>query len=399
MTFPVDTFFTFNIAILVLFLGQYVSKKSVYLRRFSIPDPLAGGLICALVLALVNVLLNVKVTFATEPRDFFLVYFFAAIGLRANIMDLVSGGKPLAILIAVSTVFLILQNLTGMTAATVFGLDPLIGLVSGSVSLVGGVGTTVAWAPIFEDQLGLTGAQEIGIACNTVGMIAACLIGGPIAQRLMYRHKIAGSNDRDLEVGALEGESRGPALHYYDVLKGIFSINMVCAIGFALHLSLTEAGVVVPLFVPVLVCGILYNNIGQLLAPKVSRAGRNRGVALISDISLGIFLSMALMSMDLLTVWASIDYVAFVMALQILLAILYAYFIVFRAMGRDYDATVVSAGFGGIALGSTATAVLNMTQVVQRFGASHKAFLIVPLTCGFFIDLANSAIIGWFAGV
>ncbi|WP_310621517.1 sodium/glutamate symporter [Flexibacterium corallicola] len=399
MEYAANDFITFNLAIMVLFVGRYLSQKSVFLRKFSIPDPLAGGLLCAIIIALLTIFFNFKITFASEPRDFLLVYFFAAIGLRAKITDLATGGVPLVILIIISTVFIFLQNLVGIGAAVAYGLDPVLGVVAGSVSLVGGVGTTVAWAPIFESQLGIENATEIGIACNTVGMISACLIGGPIAQRLIYKHKIRGTGDANLEVGEVYDADQKGDFHYYNVLRAIFLINIAVTLGWFLHQALTSSGVVIPLFVPVLVAGIIINNVGLLIAPKVDRRKRNKGIALISDISLGGFLSMALMSMDLLSVWQSIGFVALVMSLQILLAVLYALFIVFRFMGKDYDATVVSAGFGGIALGSTATAVLNMTSVAQKYGASHKAFLIVPLVCGFFIDLTNAVIIGLFTGL
>ncbi|MDD7909923.1 sodium/glutamate symporter [Pseudovibrio exalbescens] len=394
-----DGFLTVTFAILVLFVGKYATDRFALLRRFTIPDPLVGGLLCAVVLAIAAAFADFAVTFASEPRDFLLILFFAAIGLRANIKDLVQGGLPLLILIAVSSVFLAAQNVIGMAAATLYGYDPLLGVASGSMSLVGGVGTTVAWAPIFSERLGITNAEAIGVACNTVGIIGACVIGGPIAQRLIHKHNLSGSADADLEVGELQGEINQTTLSYYDVLAGIFLINVAVVIGYFMHLFLEEVGVTMPMFVPVLVAGILMNNIGMLFAPKFDRDGRNKGIALVSDMCLGIFLSITLMSMDLISLWSSINYVAFVMTLQILFAVVFALYVVFWAMGRDYDAAVISAGFGGIALGSTATAVLNMTSVAQRYGASHKAFLIVPLTCGFFIDIANSMMIRWFTGL
>ncbi|SDR21261.1 sodium/glutamate symporter [Pseudovibrio sp. Tun.PSC04-5.I4] len=389
----IDPFTTITVAILVLFVGRELVRKNEALRKLTIPDPLAGGLLCAILVTVLTVWWGMKFQFSTEPIDFFLIYFFAAIGLRAKVSDLLTGGKPLIILIIISSVFLGIQNFVGMGAATVYGYPIHTGIIAGSVSLSGGVGTTLAWAPIFASELGVANAQEIGIACNTVGIVSACIIGGPIAQYLMRKHKLAGSHDRNEAVGQNFEDEGKLTLHYYDVLGAVFFINLAIFFGYILYLALKEAGVVIPLFVPVLVMGIFINNVGRMLFRNYDNLGREKGMAMISDISLGIFLSIALMTMDLLIVWQFLGFVTLVMSLQIALAICYSLFIVFPAMGKDYDAAVISAGFGGIALGSTATAVLNMTSVTRQFGASPKAFLIVPLTCGFFIDLMNTWII------
>ncbi len=389
----IDAFTTITIAILVLFVGRELVRKNAALRKLTIPDPLAGGLLCAIIVTVLTIWWGIKFQFSTEPIDFFLIYFFAAIGLRAKVSDLLKGGKPLIILIIVSSVFIGVQNFVGMGAASFYGYPVHTGIIAGSVSLTGGVGTTLAWAPIFASELNVANAQEIGIACNTVGIVAACVIGGPIAQFLMRRHKLAGSVSLDEAVGQNFKDDGKLNLHYYDVLGAVFFINLAIFFGYILYLGLQEAGVVIPVFVPILVMGIIINNVGRIFFRNYDNVGREKGMALISDICLGIFLSIALMTIDLLVVWQFIGFVALVMSLQIALAISYAVIIIFRSMGKDYDAAVISAGFGGIALGSTATAVLNMTSVTRQFGASPKAFLIVPLTCGFFIDLMNTWVI------
>ncbi len=389
----IDAFTTITIAILVLFVGRELVRKNAALRKLTIPDPLAGGLLCAIIVTVITIWWGIKFQFSTEPIDFFLIYFFAAIGLRAKVSDLLKGGKPLIILIIVSSVFIGVQNFVGMGAASFYGYPVHTGIIAGSVSLTGGVGTTLAWAPIFASELNVANAQEIGIACNTVGIVAACVIGGPIAQFLMRRHKLAGSVSLDEAVGQNFKDDGKLNLHYYDVLGAVFFINLAIFFGYILYLGLQEAGVVIPVFVPILVMGIIINNVGRIFFRNYDNVGREKGMALISDICLGIFLSIALMTIDLLVVWQFIGFVALVMSLQIALAISCAVIIIFRSMGKDYDAAVISAGFGGIALGSTATAVLNMTSVTRQFGASPKAFLIVPLTCGFFIDLMNTWVI------
>lgn len=402
----VSAFVSFTLAILLLFAGKALTHALEPLRRYSIPESVVGGFICAACTALLYYGFDLQVQFGLGVRDLLLLYFFAAIGLRTDLSTLLKGGKALAILLALATGYIVLQNLLGMGLADAFGLDARAGLMLGSISLTGGVGTTLAWAPHFVENLGISNAMELGIAGNTVGLIAACLIGGPIARYLLTRHRLQPSAQTRLDVGLSFAEER-PRLDYYGVLWAWMWLNLTLLLGEGLHNLLASTGLTLPEFVSCLMAGIALRNglpplrklmfRNRLLSLKLARASSwgnaREGLALISDICLGLFLTMALMGLRLWELEGLLGLILLVIGLQVLMCVAFTLLVVFRLMGRDYEAAVICAGFGGIALGSTATAVVNMTSVTQQYGAAHRAFILVPLVCGFFIDLANALII------
>ena len=393
-------FVSFTLAIILLFLGKMLTGKVEILRRYSIPEPVIGGFLCAAAVGVAYFAFDLKVTFTLEVRDWLLLYFFAAIGLRADIRTLISGGKPLLILLALATAFIFLQNLAGIGIATAFGMNPKAGLMVGSISLTGGVGTALAWSPTFVKTLGISNALELGVAANTVGLISACVIGGPIARYLITRHKIVPSGDEQLDIGVEHERQRTTMVDSYGILWAWLWLNVAMIFGYFLDKALAAEGLQLPLFVSCLIGGILIGNVRNLVLKKDEvYPGAKLGIALISDISLGMFLTMALMGLQLWELQGLMLFITVVMVFQILLSILFTLFIVFRLMGKYYESSVISAGFGGITLGSTATAIVNMTAVAKQYGAAHRAFIIVPLVCGFFIDLVNAFIINFFVGM
>jgi ESS family glutamate:Na+ symporter len=393
-------FVSFTLAIILLFLGKMLTGKVEILRRYSIPEPVIGGFLCAAAVGVAYFAFDLKVTFTLEVRDWLLLYFFAAIGLRADIRTLISGGKPLLILLALATAFIFLQNLAGIGIATAFGMDPKAGLMVGSISLTGGVGTALAWSPTFVKTLGINNALELGVAANTVGLISACVIGGPIARYLITRHKLVTSGDEQLDIGVEHEKQRTTMVDSYGILWAWLWLNVAMIFGYVLDKALAAEGLKLPLFVSCLIGGILIGNVRNLVLKKdETYPGAKLGIALISDISLGMFLTMALMGLELWELQGLVLFITVVMVFQILLSVLFTLFIVFRLMGNDYESSVISAGFGGITLGSTATAIVNMTAVAKQYGAAHRAFIIVPLVCGFFIDLVNAFIINFFVGL
>lgn len=396
--YEIGAFVSFTLAIILLFVGKIALMRYEVLRRYSIPEPVIGGFLAAIVVGIVFFALDIQVTFKLDVQGYLLVYFFAGIGLKSDIKTLLSGGRPLAILLLLSAGYIVLQNILGIGVATAFGMEPKAGLMAGSVSLTGGVGTTVAWAPTFIDRLGIANAREIGIAANTVGLISACVIGGPIANYLINRYRLATSGDDNLEIGVSHDEQNAP-VDSYGVLWAWLWLNIALIIGYFFDKSLQEAGVKLPLFVSCLMAGILIRNVAGRLFPWLAWPGQEQGLALISDIALGMFLVMALMGLRIWELQGAVVFLTVVMALQILMSVLFTVFVVFRLMGKDYEAAVISAGFGGITLGSTATAIVNMTAVAKQHGAAHRAFLLVPLVCGFFIDLANAIAINFFVGL
>ncbi len=398
--FEFGSFVSFTLAIILLFIGKALIGKIEVLRRYSIPEPVIGGFLCAACVGVVYYFFDLQISFTLEVRDWLLLYFFAAIGLQADVRTLVSGGKPLAILLVLASVFILLQNLIGMGIAGAFGMDPKAGLMVGSISLTGGVGTALAWAPTFVESLGIGNALELGVAANTMGLIAACVIGGPIARFLITRNKILPNSDDRLDIGVGHENEVTTQVDSYGILWAWLWLNVAMMIGYTLNEALEVAGLKLPLFVSCLIGGILIGNARNFILKKdEAYQGAKLGIALISDISLGMFLTMALMGLQVWELQGLLLFITVVMLFQILLSISFTIFIVFRAMGKDYEASVISAGFGGITLGSTATAIVNMTAVAKQYGAAHRAFIVVPLVCGFFIDLVNALIINFFVGL
>ncbi|WP_394131388.1 sodium/glutamate symporter [Shewanella maritima] len=389
----IDAFLAFTFAIVLLFVGKFATMRYEMLRKYSIPEPVIGGFVCALTVALVYWIFDVTISFDLEIRDTLLLYFFAGIGLSASFKTLIAGGKPLLILLVLAIVYIILQNVVGVSVATMLGLEPIIGLMSGSISLIGGVGTTMAWSPTFA-EMGIEGAAEIGIASNTIGLIAACLVGGPIANYLINKHKLKANQDHDLDIGVCHDETL--KLDHFGYLYAWLMLNLSLILGHFIDIGISSMGLQLPMFVSCLIAGILIGNFKSAVLKKETSHNAQQGQALISDICLGMFLTMALMGLKLWELQSSIVFLSIVMFLQIGISIAFTIFVVFRMMGKDYEAAVISSGFGGITLGSTATAIVNMTAVTQQYGAAHKAFIIVPLVCGFFIDIANALIINSF---
>ncbi len=399
-------FATFNVAIMVLAAGKLLNRRVRLLREFSIPEPVSSGLLVCLLLALVHALTGLEIGFDLASRDFLLLYFFAGIGLNADVSTLLAGGRPLAILVALTIGFLVVQNLTGVAMASLLGLDPVIGLLAGSVALIGGHGTAIAWAPRFAEQQGIANALEIGVACATFGLVLSSLMGGPIARLLIRRHQLrtptsaAAATAENDQAGPAEGREPGrndPApITSFRLLATLFWLNVSLALGELLQEGLAALGSKLPLFVCCLFAAILITNTVPRLLPTIPWPAHTPALALVSEVSLGIFLAMSLMSLQLWGLAGLGGPLLVILAAQFLVAGLYACLLVFPAMGRDYEAAVVCAGFGGFSLGATPTAMANMAAVAGRYGAAERAFLVVPLVSGFFIDISNSLVIQGF---
>ncbi|MGD2032102.1 MAG: sodium/glutamate symporter [Gammaproteobacteria bacterium] len=392
-------FFSITLGIIVLFVGKRINDAVGFLREFSIPEPVTGGLVFSVIIALVYAASGVEIAFELTARDVLLVYFFTTIGINASIKDLLAGGKPLLILLSVTIAYMFLQNFVGISVAALFGLPTPVGMLGGTVSLIGGHGTAIAWAPRIAENYGITNAMEIGIACATFGLILASLMGGPIAKFLIARHRLAPEAVEPLDVGVAEEQKDKHGIDHIDLLDAILAIHVSVIFGLLINSGLSALGLELPLFVTCLFAGILITNLLPASFPRISgRAwpSRKPAIALIADVSLGTFLAMSLMSMQL---WTLVDLAGPILAIlgvQFLIAAGLAIFVIFRLMGGNYDAAVVCAGFGGISLGSTPTAMANMSAVTQRYGASHMAFIVVPLVCAFFIDIANALLIPFF---
>jgi ESS family glutamate:Na+ symporter len=390
---------TIIVAILVLFLGKLLIAKVAFLRNYNIPEPVVGGLIASLVFGLVYALLDLQFEFALGVRDDLLIAFFTTIGLSSRFETLMQGGAQLAILLVLAVFYLGIQSGTGVLVANLVDIDPLVGVVGGSVSLSGGHGTAIAWTPIFKEEYGIELAGEIGIACATFGLILGGLLGGPLARFLVNRHKLETGSDAMQTIG-IEHEHEMIPIDYERILMTIFVVFLTIGIGLQIDLLIEQLGMKLPTFVSCLFAGILVTNLTPLVLPRLNmpKPEHSRSLALISEISLGLFLAISLMSLQLWTLGAMGFDILLILIAQTVVIMLWAGIVVFRAMGSNYDAAVMSAGYVGLGLGATPTAIANMTAVTKLYGASPKAFIIVPLIGAFFIDLANSVVIQLYLG-
>jgi ESS family glutamate:Na+ symporter len=391
----VRAFLATTVGILVLFAGKALNRRVGLLREYNIPEPVTGGLLFALVFWALYLTSGYRLVFDLQVRDVLLVYFFTTIGLNARLSDLRAGGRPFLILSILVTMFLLVQDVVGLAIAKLFGWPPAMGLLVGSISLLGGHGTAIAWAPVLATRPGLENALEVGVLCATAGLVLASVAGGPLAHFLVKRHRLEGPPGDAPEVGVHYGDAQA-SIDYFSFLSAILAIHICGAIGILVQQGMLSRGVNLPLFVPCLMAGVLLTNLLERAAPRLSWPSRTPALALIAEVALGIFLAMSLMSMELWNLADLAGPLFVALGLQVVLAIAFAAFVAFRALGRTYDAAVICAGLIGFGLGATPTAMANMTAVTQRHGASHVAFLVVPLVGAFFLDLLNTVAIRFF---
>ncbi|MEM6673326.1 MAG: sodium/glutamate symporter [Planctomycetota bacterium] len=397
----VDGRATVVVAIVVLFVGKWLNRHVRLLRTYNISEPVTGGLLASCLFGLGHGLFEVDLAFDLALRDELLIMFFTTVGLSARLQTLLKGGRQLAVLLVLAVAYLFLQSGTGVLVASLCGLDPLIGVLGGSVSLSGGHGTAIAWAPIFEEQHGVAGAAEFGIACATFGLVIGGVTGGPLAHRLISRHNLRSEESAILSVGIEQHSSDSVPVDYEQMLMTILIMSITIGVGLGLDGALEAAGAQLPTFVACLFAGIVVTNLAPLLPQnrKLPQPEQSRSLALIADISLGLFLAISLMSLDLWTLSDLGVSVLLILVAQVVVAQLWSAFVVFRAMGSNYDAAVIASGYVGLSLGATPTAIANMTAVTTLYGPSPRAFIIVPLIGAFFIDIVNSVVIQSFVRV
>ena len=389
---------TLIIAILVLFLGRLLNDRVRFFRDYNIPEPVTGGLLASLLVGLLYWVTEVEINFDMGNRDMLLVVFFTTIGLSSRLDVLRKGGRMLMLLLVMAVGYLLLQNLAGMALASLVGRPPALGLLAGSVSLSGGHGTAIAWAPTFAQAYNMPFAMEVGLACATFGLIFGGLAGGPIARFLMWRHKLSPAEEGDLTIGFRYKE------HEIIDVDGILRVLLVVAIAIGIGVEMNDllemGGLMLPDFVACLFAGIILTNTVPRLLPKYQWPTGSRSLALVSDLSLGLFLSMSLMSLQLWMLAELAGPMLILLLVQVIMIASYSIFVVFRVLGANYEAAVMCAGYSGLALGATPTAIANMTAVTKSMGPAPRAFVVVPLVGAFFIDLANALVINlllnWF---
>ena len=383
-----------TLGFLVYLVGGVITRRVRILREFNIPEPVCGGLLAALVTLAVYLALDRPVIFDLRFRDYLLVLFFSGLGLNARLADIARGGILLVLLLATTLVLILAHNLLGVATALAFGLPDKLGLLLGSVSLLGGHGTTIAWAPSIGQITGVAGVMEIGIASATLGLIVAALLGGPVAKILIDRNRLTPETEGETGMGLSYRQEGETQITPVEFTRTMFMLNVVIIAGSALHEAIEVAGYTLPLFVPCMLIAVLVGNLLPLL-PRIPPVAHRPALALISDFALGTFLAMSLMSMQLWALGGLGSLLVVSVVLQAMLSLAFAA-LVFRLMGRNYFAAVLSAGFVGYSMGATPTAIANMNAVTKSYGPAPLAFVIVPLISAFFLDLANAAVIQLF---
>ena len=382
------------VGILVWFLGNYITGRVHFLKSNNIPPAVTGGLICSLIVALIYVLADLQIVFDMHIRDLMLLVFFTTIGLSAKVTLLRAGGRALVLLLLIASVFLVVQNVTGVLLISMIGSHPAYGLFGGSVSFAGGYGTAIAWGNIAEEA-GLVSAREIGIAFATFGLIAGGLLGGPIGERLIRKNKLARENDPASATTKANEELLVSPISTGGILATLLMLAVCVELGDLVNRLLFSRGVTLPGFLTAMMCGIIITNSADALKFELN----TRAIERFGEISLQLFLSMSLMSMQLWVLAQAVGPILLVLSAQILVMTLFAVVIVFRVMGRDYDASVIAAGFTGLGLGATPVGIANMNAITSKYAPSPKAFLVIPLVGAFFIDIVNALVIKYFAGL
>jgi len=385
-----------TIALLVFLLGAQLTRRIRFLQVWHIPEPVTGGLLAAFVTLAIYLASGREVQFSLGLRDYLLILFFSAIGLNARLSDLRAGGRPLAILLCLTVTLIVLQNVTGGLVATFFGMPFAIGVLFGSASLIGGHGTTIAWAGEIEAATGFDAGLELGIAVATLGLILASLLGGPVARFLIARRNLTPPAHGEDTLGLSFAEETIPQITAIDIMRALFWLNLAIILGLALDGVLADLGLRLPAFVSCMLMAIVIANTVPRIASGLPQASRTPALSVIGDVALGVFLAMSLMSMQLWQLAGVGLLLTVALVLQVALALAFVLFAVFPLMGRDYQAAVLSAGVMGFGLGATPTAIANMNAVTKTYGPAPVAFLILPLVSAFFVDLANAVAIQFF---
>ena len=388
ITFDFDPVQTLGIAIMVLYTGMLVIRHTAFLRNNDIPIPVVGGLLFAVITGLAYGQFGLLLQFDMALKEPMMLAFFASIGLGADVRMLARGGPQLLLFGAICLVFLIVQDGIGMMTAIGLDLHPLVGLLSGSITLSGGHGTGAAWAERFSDTANLAGAMELAMACATFGLILGGLIGGPVAGRLIRRHKLKPETSRPVLLDDTQGDEI--PIDADNFLLSLFYIVICLAGGKLLAAAMSGLAFTVPAFVWSLLIGVVIRNASVFL--KRLRV-HPESTGLIGNLSLSLFLAMALMSLQLWELLGLAGPLLVLLGVQLVGIVLFASFITFRFMGGEYEAAVVAGGHCGFGLGATPTAVANMKALTRRFGPAPQAFLVVPLMGAFFIDLLNAIVI------
>ena len=398
-TVSLDMMQTVALAALVLFAGYGIRRKVGVLDRFNIPAPVVGGFVFAAVAMALRQAGVLAFEFDTRLQSPFMIAFFTAIGLGASLGLLKIGGKQVLLFWGLASLLAVLQNAVGVGLANILGVNPLLVLITGSITMTGGHGTGAAFGKLMEEQYNFPGAVTLAMAAATFGLVSGGLLGGPIGTKLMSRFGLRSAGGQAVPAATavehaaldeeIDAEPAGKAPTAYLLLQ---TLTIILACMWAGGLLSTWLGrfITLPGYIGAMVVAAVLRNVAD--ATGTLRI-ESRVVDDLGTIALSLFLTMALMSLRL---WELLDLAApmlVILCFQVAMMGAFAYWITFRVMGRDYDAAVMAGGHCGFGLGATPNAVANMESLVQRFGSAPRAFLVVPMVGAFFIDFTNALII------
>lgn len=394
MEIQIDMYQTLAVSVLVLILGQFLKKRINFLEKFCIPAPVIGGLLFAVLTCVCYSLGIAEFTFDDTLREVCMVFFFTSVGFQANLKVLKSGGKSLFIFLGLVVVLIVSQNFLALGVSKLLHLDPLVGLCTGSIPMVGGHGTAGAFGPVLED-FDVKGATTICTAAATFGLIAGSLIGGPIGKRLIDRKKLLDTAVAEDDSILVEDEKKHER-HTNMYAAAVFQLIIAVGIGTIISELLTKTGLTFPIYIGAMIAAAVIRNIGEYSGKFDIYMGEINN---LGGICLSLFLGMAMITLKLWQLAELALPLIILLSAQLILMMLFTYFVVFNVMGRDYDAAVLSAGTCGFGMGATPNAMANMQAICDRYVTSVKAYLIIPLIGSLFADFLNSLVITFFINI
>ncbi|MCA0392754.1 MAG: sodium/glutamate symporter [Proteobacteria bacterium] len=387
-----DAIQTLALAGLALFLGYALCRFVPVFARYNLPPPVIGGLVVALAVLVARQRDVVLFELDTSLQSPLMIAFFTTIGINASLALLKVSGRQVMVFLALASAFAVAQNLLGMAVAAGFGLHPLFGVLAGSTTLTGGPATGLAFAPLFE-AAGVRGAESVAVAAAMAGIVLGGLVGGPAITVLIRRHGLRGRSGPEWVVEQVDARSPlDDASREFRALQAIVLLLLAMWLGHWVSKGIATLGLTLPAYIGAMLVGAAFRNLddatGWLRLPVAT-------LDLIGNVCLALFLSLALMNLKLWELSGLALPLLVNLALQVLMVVLFCG-VVFRAMGRDYDAAVMGGGFIGFMLGTTANAMAVMRTLTERYGAAPRAFLVAPLVGAFFIDFTNALIITGF---
>ena len=386
-----DMYQTLALAVVVLFLGGFLKKKIKLLETFCVPAPVVGGLIFAILSCVLYSAGIMELTFDETLRTICMVIFFTSVGFQANLKVLKSGGVSLLIFLVCVTALIIIQNAAAVGFSNVLGVSPMLGLCTGSIPMVGGHGTAGAFGPQLEG-LGLEGATTLCTAAATFGLIGGSLMGGPLGRRLIMKHDLLKTAIPVEDALPAQGEEQsGVAVKSY--ASGAYQLAIAMGIGTIISWLLSKTPMSFPVYIGSMIVAAIMRNIGEFSGKyEVPMAAIDD----IGGICLSLFLGIAMITLKLWQLAALAVPLIILLVVQVVLMFLFAYFVVYNVMGRDYDAAVLAAGTCGFGMGATPNAMANMQALTDRFVPSVKAYILVPIVGSMFADFINSITITFF---